>query len=125
MIVKELVEQKWTTVEGVRIPFSQVTHQHWSNIYWYHKVFQDIPGMAPHSMENTVVRAELEITQRFDGKILPWKPIFEFELNWLNYLKLIRYKDGRNFIFDKWDHEIGEVVGMLKFVPGVRLFEIN
>lgn len=81
--------------------------------------------MPTHSMKNIVVNAELQIVQRFDGKILPWKPIFEFELNWLNYLKLIRYKNDKILIYDKWGHEIGEVIGVLKFVPGVRLFEIN
>jgi hypothetical protein len=37
--------------------------------------------MPTHSMENIVVNAELQIQKRFDGKILPWKPTFEFELN--------------------------------------------
>ncbi len=120
-----VLEQKWTTVEGVRIPFSQVTHQHWSNIYWYHKVFADIPNMAPHTMESIMVNAELQIAQRFHGKILSWKPTFEFELNWLHYLNLIRVKNERLFIVDKWGHEIGEIVGNLKFVPGMKLFALS
>ena len=29
-------ENIWTTMEGIQIPFSKVSQQHWSNIYHYH-----------------------------------------------------------------------------------------
>lgn len=121
-IVSVLSEKKWTTAEGVRIPYCKVTHQHWSNIYWYHKVFLDIPGMSPHVMEKICVEAELQLYNRYGGKILPWKPTYEYELNWLNHLGFVIKKEDRVIVKDKWGHEIGEVIGDLKYVPGVQYF---
>jgi hypothetical protein len=118
-------EKNWVTAEGEQIPFCKVTHQHWSNIYWYHKVFAVLCGMNKMVMEQIVFNAKLQIEQKFGGEILPWKPTFEFELNWLHYLNLIRVKNERLFIVDKWGHEIGEIVGNLKFVPGMKLFALS
>jgi len=113
-------EKIWVTAEGEKIPFSKVTHQHWSNIYWYHMVFSELPGMSFHNMSKTFVMAFDMINDNFGRNILPWKPQFEFELNWLHYLGLV--KEGK-IIFE--NEIIGEINGQLKFVPGVKLFELN
>jgi len=72
------------TATGVEIEFSKVKHQHWSNIFWYNTVFQRLPGMPVDRMKRNVQIATDEIVRRFDTiEPLPWKPVYEFELEWL------------------------------------------
>jgi hypothetical protein len=82
-------EQKWQTADNQIIPFSEVTHQHWSNIYWYHLIFQRMSWANKNIMQRTVDLAKKEIEKRFDGVILEWRPIFDFEINWLNILGML------------------------------------
>lgn len=102
-------EQKWLTADGKLIPFSQVTHQHWSNIYWYHLIFQYVEGVYIPSMKNIVKLSKKEIDEKFNGKILDWMPIFSYEISWLNKLGLIR----ENNIYDKEGNKIGTIINDL------------
>lgn len=96
----------WRTADNKLIPFSEITHQHWSNIYWYHLIFQMKPGMPASIMKNTVLMALEHIEEKFDGVILPWEPIFEFEVSWLSQLRLLRNEKD---IFDFYGIKIGTI----------------
>lgn len=87
-------EKLWRTADNETIPFSKVTHQHWSNIYWYHLIFQRIKGMPVGSMQKVVDLSKKEIDERFKGKILEWRPMFTYEIMWLNELGML--KGGTN-----------------------------
>jgi len=82
-------EKTWTTAEGHVIPLSKITHQHWSNIYWYHSIFKGMSGMNPLQMHLKAEFAKTEIDKRFEGKILEWRPEFSYEIKWLNELGLL------------------------------------
>ena len=96
----------WTTADGRVVPIKDLTHQHLSNIYWYHKIFQDIKGMPVHVLDNICHMTEFHLQQRFNGEKLSYLPHFTFEIDWLNSLNLIK----QNTIYDKWGHEIGKVL---------------
>ena len=87
--MRETYEPNWTTADNKTIPFSEVTHQHLSNIYWYHLIFQRLRGMPYRSMQRTVETAKNEINKRFKGKILKWKPVYLYEVTWLQELGMI------------------------------------
>ena len=67
-------EQVWTTANGRRIPVSELSHQHISNILWFFEI-----------MHNTVhPTMELELVRRFDGERLLWRPLpISGEIAWL------------------------------------------
>lgn len=90
------MEKIWTTAEGRRRKFSNIGHQHLSNIYWFQWIL--------NQYVNPDIREELE--SRFNGKILPWKPrLIPGELEWIkNYCKVST--EGK--IFWKGD-QIGEI----------------
>jgi hypothetical protein len=83
-------QELWETKDGVKIPFSEVTHQHWSNIYWYHRyivevyeesprhIYEDLKKNAIHIIEKSKEQIEL----RFAGNILDWIPIYDNEKKW-------------------------------------------
>jgi len=100
-IVNDNLEPVWQTSTGVKIPFSEVTHQHWSNIYWYHKYLVEMAKEEMSERENNdysslwdYVEEKLpkfeylmnfglkQLNDRFDGKILDWKPKYENEIKW-------------------------------------------
>jgi hypothetical protein len=66
------------TANNERIHESDVTHQHWCNIYWYNKVFSRIDGCAAY-MQGCEKYAKQIIVTKFNGDLLPWKPIYRFE----------------------------------------------
>ena len=108
-------EKNWLTADNEMIPFSKVTHQHWSNIYWYHLVFQDIVGLSIYSMNKQVELARKEINQRFGGEILEWRPIFSYEIKWLNKLGML--KSGTEISYN--DKKIGNILTCpVKIIPG-------
>lgn len=100
-VVDENLEPLWRTADGREIPFSEVTHQHWSNIYWYHKYLVEtgkeeleevkhknrsslwdyIEEKIPN-FEHLMNVALKELIYRFDGEILDWKPKYENEKKW-------------------------------------------
>lgn len=62
-------QKTWTTFYGNEILFSQLSHQHLSNILWYYEI---IINEAP----TPYIRAELD--KRFGGIILPYSPLHSF-----------------------------------------------
>ncbi len=107
-------EEVWTTKDGVKIPFSQVTQQHWSNIYWYHRyIFEtskkhyefirwDDEIDEPVLLELTnkflflMGVAERELNLRFKGEILEWVPIYPNEKAWY------KIQNTRKVLIEKW-----------------------
>lgn len=74
----------WTTIDGIKIPFEKVTHQHWSNIYWYHTLLCGYTGKFATRV------AEKNIQKDFNGEILPYEPQYGFEIKELDKLGLLR-----------------------------------
>lgn len=97
-MVNEEGEPLWGTIDGKMIPFSEVTHQHWSNIYWYHRylfeeategLYENAYGVLTDYAEKTQVRCKhlmevalVQIARRFDGELLDWQPKYENEIEW-------------------------------------------
>lgn len=113
-------EKNWHTAENEVIPFPDVTHQHWSNIYWYHIVFQDIKNMPIPSMRRNAALAKKEIDDNFNGEILEWKPEYSYEIEWLNELEML--KSGTEII-DKEGNKIGNILTCpARVVPLMRRY---
>ena len=99
-------EQHVRTADGREIPFSEVTHQHWSNIYHYNKIFlkkteekrlkeveqskkdKDMTSILyvellyesyNEKINGFIEQAQEQINERFEGVILPYKPKYAFE----------------------------------------------
>lgn len=98
---KGFYEEMWRTKDGKRIPFSEVTQQHWSNIYWYHRYLFEISeyinppflGVDDNDMpifdkdfRNKFLKfievALVQLKFRFEGELLEWVPIYENEKQW-------------------------------------------
>lgn len=68
---------KILTANGRTIDETDVTHQHWSNIYWYNTVFSHV---APNTYMNKAAGIARDIlASKFDGVVLPWKPVYRKE----------------------------------------------
>lgn len=99
-------EQHVRTADGREIPFSEVTHQHWSNIFHYNKILlkkteekriaeiaqckkdKDLTSILYveliHDSYNEKIngfinQAQKQIDERFEGEILSYKPKYAFE----------------------------------------------
>lgn len=84
----------WQTCEGRKLPRSLVTHQHWSNIYWYNKIFSTDP-QNPHKfrMRSCISFAESNLQTLYSGKILEYKPVYSFEVEWLKKISNVTIKE--------------------------------
>lgn len=81
----QLCTGKWITLEHKMIDYDDVTHQHWSNIYWYHKylickIEKEI--QLCREIESTIEFALAQLEYRFEGILLEWQPIYESEKEW-------------------------------------------
>jgi|GEM_PF-6353694 len=96
-IVNENNEPFWTTADGLQIPFSEVTHQHWSNIYWYNRYIYENACEELKERNNILTEhvksihdkcqylmafAHGQIEKRFDGEMLDWVPKYDNEKKW-------------------------------------------
>lgn len=107
----------WRTADGEFLPISKLTHQHLSNIYWYHLIFQEIPRMQIKSMKKQVEFSKKELDSRFGGIILEWRPVFDFEIRWLNELGMLT---GGTVISDRTGKKIGNILTTpVKVVQGM------
>ena len=60
-----ITEFKWRTHDGRVLTLDQIDDQHLSNIYWFSRI--SYSNISPHIYR--------EITQRFGGKPLQYKPL--------------------------------------------------
>lgn len=88
-------EKVWRTYSGVKIKFSDLDHQHLSNILWYMEVFYK------EFFSKAKLELEEELNTRFDGQRLIWRPlpipgevISLIEMGYLIRDGLIRYPNG-------------------------------
>ena len=72
-------EYKWTNALGETKKFSELDHQHLSNIIWFYEVFFDC-----NQYNFGLYLANLELHKRFNNKKLDWKPLpISNEVNWI------------------------------------------
>ncbi len=91
----------WTTFYGQKIPVTSLSHQHLSNILWWHEkvVKVEIPEEIYY-----------ELSKRFGGIKLPYHPMISFtqELNLLLERGYITNKFDSNIVIDgKW---VGKII---------------
>lgn len=61
----------WTTALGKKTKFSELDHQHLSNILWFNEVFHNFSRYN----NDPQFLLGLELEKRFQGKRLLWKPL--------------------------------------------------
>lgn len=67
-------QEVWTTANGKKIPLSELTHQHISNILWFFEIL--------HGVTHPIIDKELH--DRFNGERLLWRPLpISGEIAWL------------------------------------------
>ncbi|HWY34181.1 MAG TPA: hypothetical protein VNX68_06010 [Nitrosopumilaceae archaeon] len=79
-----LSSRVWETANGTQIPFDEVTHEHWSNIYWYHRYIleRSFSEIEINKCERLMGIALIQIEHKFNGKLLDWIPIYDNEKRW-------------------------------------------
>lgn len=79
------MENKWTTFYNLTIDICELSHQHLSNIIYYHELVLNI-RVNPNIV--------LEIEKRFGGIILSYKPLISFSEE-IKQLQLKGYTSGQ------------------------------
>ena len=72
----------WNDCNGDNIPFSKITHQHWCNIYWYHRFLYEFFNAKFKGLQVATVKKHkydmdfslAKIEKKFGGEILDWVP---------------------------------------------------
>lgn len=72
----------WTTYDGKQIPVSQMEQGHLSNVYWFFRIIHEV----------TLQWALDEIERRFNGRILPYTPLHQFEIEFLENNGLLKWR---------------------------------
>lgn len=95
----------WTTALGEQKLFSEIDHQHLSNILWFNEVLN---GWNKYNSES-YFSLDLELHKRFRGVKLEWKPLpIPHEIEFLKNLGLI---DSNNDIIFQ-----GKKIGTIKHI---------
>jgi len=69
------VEPKWRNFEGITKKLSELDHQHLSNIHYF------ITLMFPKRYDEDIRQMiREEIDKRFDGQLLPYRPLRRFRM---------------------------------------------
>jgi hypothetical protein len=66
---------KWGSFNGKTHTVETMDHQHISNIVWYYKLL-----VSATRRESTLNLIMSEIQRRFDGEVLPYKPMDSFKM---------------------------------------------
>ncbi len=109
MTVKEK-EHTWTTALGEKKKFSELDHQHLSNILWFLEVFN---GWNRYNSDVFFLLG-LELAGRFPGKTgngerLEWRPLpIPHEISWIK--STCRVSDNGDIYWK------GEVIGSLSHI---------
>lgn len=95
----------WTNTYGKKRKISKLSHQHLSNILWYHEIL--VPGSS-HLFKHI----EHQLILRFDGQRLEWKPLpIPDEIETLYRMGLI--DDQKNILYK------GRKVGSIKHIKNM------
>lgn len=97
---------RWGSFNGKVHDTDTMDHQHISNIYWYYKLLVDISYR-----DKTVEFILSEIDRRFNGEVLPYKPMDSFKIE-IDALKKKGYiqDNGLNEDIIVNGEKIGEVI---------------
>ena len=87
---------KWTTFDGRQLEYADLSHQHLSNIYWFHKVLfsQDNWVIKRRCSAAEICRFTVDfLNEKFDGKILDYSPHpdCKSEVDALNFAGLLHW----------------------------------
>lgn len=105
--MKVETENIWTTAFGNKINFSEIDHQHLSNILWFNEVFNN------HNRYNNEAHflLGLELEKRFKGERLKWVPLpVPNELRAMKEMRLLNNKGEIKFK--------GETIGSVRHIAG-------
>lgn len=91
----------WTRLDGVQIPFNKLSHEHISNILWYKEIILN----SDRYNDNAYFLLSVELHKRFNGVRLPYKPIYDFEIEFLNKNRMV---DDMGNIYYK-----GDIIGSI------------
>lgn len=104
---------KWKTFEGVVKNIYEIDHQHLSNIHFF------INLTAPEWYDDsTKTIIENELRERFNGKVMPYRPLRRFKAEMDNlqskgYLVPKKDGDGHDIIVDgDWIGEVDESLSL-------------
>jgi hypothetical protein len=105
-------EYLWKTALGETKKFSEIDHQHLSNILWFREI------LTGANFCNCEVQRTLnsELRKRFDGKRLPWKPLpIPNEIGWIREAAYINQK-GEIIGTMKTPSHYGKVIGSIAHI---------
>jgi len=78
------IEKIWTNALGKKTKFSELNHQHLSNIIWFNKVFA-----GNHESYADILLTQ-ELRERFDDRLLEWKPLpIPSEIEWIHRTTIV------------------------------------
>ena len=105
-------EYLWKTALGETKKFSEIDHQHLSNILWFREI------LTGANFCNCEVQRTLnsELRKRFNGKRLPWKPLpIPNEIGWIREAAYINQK-GEIIGTMKTPSHYGKVIGSIAHI---------
>ena len=110
------IKNFWTTADGEKVELEKMSHQHLSNIYWYHLILFDY----------THLYALQQLLRNFDGEILPWIPVFLEEVEWIKKKEhgVEIEVDGKKIILI-YNTKLTDSVSETKIIGQVNLNELR
>lgn len=108
---------RYTTFENRKVDTDKMDQQHLSNVYWFQKL---INGIDCHK------EILAQLNNRFDGKILPYRPMpkFRSEIDSLDRLGYLVWKDIDGFTIADIVYK-GEIIGSACYTEQIRDILIN
>lgn len=105
-------DHRWRTYNGEDVSLSTISHQHLSNVYWFYIIYHGKLG----SMTEIAKRF---LYERFKGKILKYRPKWEFKselflLEEKGLLKWNKLKTRARIIYE------GKIIGYLESPQYIR-----
>ena len=114
----------YTTFDNKKVNFTEIDHQHLSNIYWFNKILNGIDLMQTDAVFKSFLQKRIQ--NEFNGEIIPYQPKSSFtsEINELDRRGLLswREEDGVRVADICYD---GHVVGKACYLSDQRELTIN
>ncbi len=90
----------WITYDNRMVTMEEMSHQHMSNIYYYTKYI--VPQLYPQCVREDIQKWLLI---RFDGVILPYRPVHKFVMEQEYLAKMGYLKENNDIVVN------GELIG--------------